>query len=70
MSHCFLMSSNSFYALLFGLFFSVVSWSQSVSAVTVILHAGRPLKSNDVSVEYTENDVKVGLTGETAEKII
>lgn len=44
--------------------FAVVdSWTQTPNDLEVNLHAGRPLKSNDVSVEFTTTDVKVGLTG-------
>jgi len=31
--------------------------------VTVILHAGRPLKQNDIEVVFSDDEVNVGLTG-------
>jgi len=42
---------------------SVVSWSQTSEDVTVILHAGRPLKQNDIEVVFDDDRVNVGLTG-------
>jgi len=45
--------------------FSVVRWSQTADDVTVILHAGRTLKHNDIEVVFSEDKVDVGLTGYT-----
>jgi len=42
---------------------SVVRWSQTADDVTVILHAGRPLKQNDIEVVFNDDKVNVGLTG-------
>jgi len=42
---------------------SVVRWSQTADDVTVILHAGRPLKQNDIEVVFNDHKVNVGLTG-------
>jgi len=41
----------------------VVQWSQTAEDVTVILHAGRPLKQNDIEVVFSDDKVNVGLTG-------
>jgi len=41
----------------------VVRWSQTDEDVTVILHAGRPLKQNDIEVVFNDDKVNVGLTG-------
>ena len=42
---------------------TVDGWSQTTDDVTIVLHAGRKLKQNDISVEFNDDDVKVGLTG-------
>jgi len=41
----------------------VVQWSQTAEDVTVILHAGRPLKHSDIEVVFSDDRVNVGLTG-------
>jgi len=41
----------------------VVCWSQTSEDVTVILHAGRRLKQNDIEVVFDDDKVNVGLTG-------
>ena len=41
----------------------VVRWSQTAEDVTVILHAGRHLKKNDIEVVFNDDEVNVGLTG-------
>jgi len=53
--------SNSSVCVLFV--WSVVCWSQTNEDVTVILHAGRPLKHSDIEVVFNDNNVNVGLTG-------